>query len=322
MRKIIIQIIVFIVFLFTTILATAATITDYQQTFFPGYDRHNHLQIVIRSYYRGKKQFFLAVNPYTFTTSIIPAIQFNARVKNTLNAPGYYTMQKLQLTPYMHGLWKYTKPSSQPENTGVIHAEQPTDSVFLTVDMCPSTKPFEEKFFHTLVQLANQSQHPIPLSLSATGLWINTHPNEFNWLLRQIHRHKLAITWINHSFSHVYYADLANKDNFLLTEQTNLTFEILATEKILLEHGQLPSVFFRAPGLVTNENVLLKLRKFGLIPVGSDAWLAKNEVVKNGSIILVHGNSNEHLGIQLIMPMLQQKALKFLPLSQAFAKPL
>ena len=146
------------------------------------------------------------------------------------------------------------------------------------------------------------------------------HQKEFAWLAAQNAAGRLKITWVNHSFSHVYYSDLANEDNFLLNEQTNLPYEILDTERMLLENDLLPSVFFRPPGLVADERLLLTLRRFGLIPLGSNAWLAKGEQPQSGSIILVHGNSNEHSGIQILMPMLQRHAFDFLPLQELFSQ--
>jgi len=34
-----------------------------------------------------------------------------------------------------------------------------------------------------------------------------------------------------------------------------------------------------------------------MIPIGSDAWLAKNQWPKEGSIVLVHANGHELIGI-------------------------
>ncbi len=94
----------------------------------------------------------------------------------------------------------------------------------------------------------------------------------------------------------------------------------MATEKLLLQRGLIPSVFFRYPGLVANETLLLKLNKLSIIPLGSDAWLAKKEIPKAGSIILVHGNSNEHEGIVAAMELLKKSNLTFLPLQQAIVE--
>ena len=128
---------------------------------------------------------------------------------------------------------------------------------------------------------------------------------------------RLNITWVNHTFSHLYFHDLAYNKNFLLFKFTNIKNEIFATEKLLLEHNQIPSVFIRFPGLISNSKILKKTRKLGLIPLGADAWLAKNQIPQNGSIILVHGNSNEHVGIEKIIPILDNEKINWLPLPEA-----
>jgi len=297
--------------------AATPSITDYQRVFIPCFTNNHELRIAIRMYYFNKTPYYLAVNPYTFKTEAAPISNFNPRRKLG-DAPGYFTMQEIKNTPYVKALDKYTAPPYPMENYGVTQAEKIVNGYFLTIDMCPSTKYFEKDFFQKLVNIADQNHQPVPIGLSITGLWIIGHPAEFNWLLTQQANGKLDITWINHSFSHLYYADVPLQDNFLLAPRTNIPVEILKTEKILLQHGQLPSVFFRFPGLISNEKLVLALNNYGLIPLGADAWLAKGQQPHPGSIILVHGNSNEHEGIELIMPMLQQKYFNLLPLNQLF----
>lgn len=222
-------------------------------------------------------------------------------------------MKELEHTPYMRAVKKYTSAFVHPlENDGLTHAEYNTDARFLTIDMCPSVRPFERKFFQILA-----TKKTIPIALSITGLWMIDHPDEFNWLLQQEENNTLQITWINHSFSHLYSRDRALQNNFLLTGQTSFSDEILETEKLLLQYGQLPSVFFRFPGLVSNKQLIDSLRQFGLISVGANAWLAKGQPAKSGSIIIVHGNGNEPKGIEKVMPLLEEDSL-YLPLSQAF----
>lgn len=86
--------------------------------------------------------------------------------------------------------------------------------------------------------------------------------------------------------------------NFLLQARLDWDAEILQTEAYLLARGLTPSVFFRCPGLVSNQALVERLtQKFGLIVLGADAWLAQGEIAKPGSIILLHGNGNEHAGI-------------------------
>ncbi len=58
-----------------------------------------------------------------------------------------------------------------------------------------------------------------------------------------------------------------------------------------------------------------------LIPLSADAWIAKNEAVKEGSFILIHGNKNEPQGIEMLEKMLPElmKKYHFSPIQEAFS---
>jgi hypothetical protein len=296
--------------------SASSLITDYQAIFIPYANSQGQLAIALRMFSRDKGTFFLVVNPYTFKTSIDKAENINFRRPTTPDKPGYIKAKEVYDTPYVQALTRYTGLPYPLQNGGAIRAEHSVSGMFLTIDMCPSSKPFEQQFYQQLVTLAEQNNQPLPIAISISGLWLLKHEQEFGWLQQQQQHDKLAITWINHSFSHLYYPDRPLAHNFLLMSQTHFKPELLATEKLLLEHGQLPSVFFRYPGLVADKKLMLQLRKYGLIPIGSDAWLAKGQWPKAGSFILVHGNSNEHRGMVLIMSILPK--LKLLPLALAF----
>jgi hypothetical protein len=75
----------------------------------------------------------------------------------------------------------------------------------------------------------------------------------------------------------------------------------------MIEHGMLPSVFFRFPGLVSDENVFERVISHGLIPTGSDAWLAKGQQAASGSIVLVHGNGNEPAGVGDFLELMRRE---------------
>ena len=95
---------------------------------------------------------------------------------------------------------------------------------------------------------------------------------------------------------------------------------MLATEQLLIENGLTPSPFFRFPGLVADAGLLTRLRQLWLIPIGSDAWLAKGEVPVNGSFILVHGNGNEPQGVRKLLSLMHGRGFpRLLPLREAFA---
>ncbi len=146
-----------------------------------------------------------------------------------------------------------------------------------------------------------------------------SHVQEFTWLLRIQKENKLSITWINHSFSHLYFKDLPLNENFLLFSKTNLENEILTTELLLLKRKQLPSIFVRFPGLIANKSLMKTIQSYGLIPLGTNAWLAKDKRPKGGSIILVHGNSNEHAGVEKVMGYLKDTRTIWLPIKEALS---
>lgn len=302
--------------------ANLSKIANYQHIFVPCFDNNGNLQIAIRFYEKKKTPYYLVVNPYTFETSTAPVSSFRSRRTLDLNVPGYFSLAEIQNTPYVKALYRYTATPSREQNAGIVHSENQNVGYFLTIDMCPSVKPFEQGFFSALIQKSTDEQRAIPIALSMTGLWLLGHPDEFNWFIEQEKTNKLKITWINHTYSHIYYNDqgLPLNKNFLLSMLVNIDSEILLTEQLLLERGQLPSVFIRFPGLISNDDLIKKVQEYGLIPVGSDAWLAKGEEQTDGSIILIHGNSNEHKGIEIAMPLVVQPNFHLLPLSDAFNK--
>jgi len=235
------------------------SITNYQQTFIPCFTKTNNLRIAIRNYDCNLESYFVAVDPYTFATECAPVTNYNHR-KIVEGQPGYYTKQEIESTPYISALTQFTSPPYQLQNYGLTQATHPIDGAFLTIDMCPSVKPFEALFFEKLISYSENEATPVAICM--TGLWMINHADEFNWLTQQEKNGKLKITWVNHSFSHVYYADLTSendlKRNFLLDPNTNQEHELMSIEQLLIKKGQTPSVFFRAPGLVTDESLVKK----------------------------------------------------------------
>ncbi|WP_345329642.1 hypothetical protein [Mucilaginibacter defluvii] len=50
-----------------------------------------------------------------------------------------------------------------------------------------------------------------------------------------------------------------------------------------------------------------KVLTYGLIQVGSDAWLAKGQRATPGSIVLIHGNGNEPIGVNDFLQLLRSE---------------
>lgn len=278
------------------------TVNNYQPTFLPIFGPDNKLAIAIRVFDLNNVANFLIVNPDSLQTSIIP-VQLMQPSPN--NHPSILFKDMIG-TRYYKLLMATSKPPYSQENYGIKHAINKVKANVLTIDLCPTNKHFERGFFKKLVKIANTNKKPIPITIAISGRWLKTHAQEFAWLLNQALEKNLQITWANHTFSHVYYQDLEYSKNFILSPRVNISAEVLMTERYLIENGAIPSVFFRFPGLISDKKLVKKINILGLIPLGADAWLAKDEKINPGSIILVHGNHNEHSGILLIMPILDK----------------
>jgi len=185
------------------------------------------------------------------------------------------------------------------QNDGITHAR---NGLYLTTDLCPSSKEgFEKRLYEAIIR---RFPHPVPVTLFITKRWIDRHPAAFGRLRQWEAAGDLAITWGNHTAWHHYHPGKPLRENFVLSPEENLTQDVLELEKALLERGVIPSVFFRFPGLVSNEKAVQTVTGLGLIPIGTDAWLAKGQKPKEGSIILVHGNRNEPAGVDRFLKML------------------
>ncbi|WP_052296598.1 polysaccharide deacetylase family protein [Nitratifractor salsuginis] len=192
-------------------------------------------------------------------------------------------------------------PPHPLQNDGITHAQ---NGLYLTTDLCPSSKKgFEQRLYEALI---DRFPHPVPVTLFITKRWIDKHPNAFAQFKSWKEKGDLAITWGNHTAWHHYHPGKPMRENFVLSPEENLTEDVLTLEKSLLEHGVTPSIFFRFPGLVSDRRSVETVTRLGLITIGSNAWLAKGQRPRPGSIILVHGNGNEPKGVDLFLKMLQK----------------
>ena len=281
-----------------------AAITHYRATFKSLFTKNGYLKIAIRKFNKADGKYYLVIDPYNFKSNVISTHDISSR-KFKYN---------LQNTPYIKSLFHYSRYLGKLDNSGLAHAAKPIKGFFLTVDMCPSTKRFDKRFYQKLI---SNNQKPFPVAIAISGLWLLQHKRDFKWLLRQQKQGKLAITWVNHSFNHLYRPNLAKSRNFMLHPSVNLQHEIFKTEIALLNAGQVPSVLFRFPGLVANKRLLKKLVKYGLIPLGADAWLSNSQKPTRGSVILVHANGNDRSGIAALMKYLNNPRYHWFAITRA-----
>ncbi len=173
----------------------------------------------------------------------------------------------------------------------------------LTVDMCQSRKPWEKRLFDWAVDLSTQTGKPVPVGVAMTGGWAKAYPNELDQLLGWERDGKLAITWINHSATHPLHCEDAScrRAKFLTDASVDFDAEVLGLERALISRGMLPSPIFRFPGLTHDRTRLEQLSRLSLMPIDADAWIAKGQPIRPGSVVLVHGNGNEPQGIDAFL---------------------
>lgn len=288
--------------------ARAARIADYRVIREPVADRSGRPLVAVRSFSCDGVPRLLAVDPVTLLSYDLPADSVGKRSES-------YD-QLFRGTRLLRALKRYNAPPYRLQNAGAVRAETEVEGLFLTIDLCPSKRPFERELFEAAAALSDGA--PVPIAVAVTGAWLRTHPEEVAYLKGEIAAGRLAVTWVNHSNRHHYDPKVPLEQNFLLAPGTDQRAEVLDLEQELLVQGLLPSPFFRFPGLVSDQATIELLSELSLVPLGSDAWLAKGEKPRAGSFVLVHGNGNEPKGIQLMLPFLKERRVRLLPLPAAF----
>jgi hypothetical protein len=281
--------------------AVPEKITNYKV--FYGTAEYSHESIlVIREYEQYKQTFYVGVEPDNLKTLIVPAVK--AFVKP---CSWQEILNNYKSTSYIKALKASQKHSYTLQDAGIVHGFPKEHGITLTIDLCPSHKPLDRVIFTSLITEFKKTERPVPLALSITGRFMNSHADDIRWIKSLVDSGEIVVTWINHTYDHHYNPRLPLRNNFLLEQGTDINFEILQTEIDMLQKGLMFSVFFRFPGLVSDHQVVDSINHYGLIPIGSDAWLAKGQPAFGGSIVLIHGNGNEPLGIKDFISLLQQE---------------
>lgn len=235
------------------------------------------------------------VNSRTLQTAILP--------EQCLQSCKAFDSADTDNSKYASLLTEATIVPSPTANAGIQKARSAeTTDKFLTVDLCPSSKKLQTEIFE---KIQNGSLAAVPVALAVSGLWIKNHHDEFVYLLQLQDQRKIKITWVNHSLNHPYDRSKPIEENFLLSPGVKFENEVLGNELVMLGQGLVPSVFFRFPGLISSDKLIGQLKAWGLVPLGSNAWLGKGQKIKNGSVILVHGNGNELSGLTLLYKALE-----------------
>lgn len=263
--------------------------------------------VVLRKFHQAGKTKYFAVNVNSLQTLLVDSMAVFVKATTWAQLGNVFSK-----TPYFKAIAKANAQSFSLQDAGLIHGFPKEQGITLTIDLCPSHKPLDRSIFSSLISAYAKIEQPVPVALSISGKFLLAHQNDINWLKQLEDSGEIKITWINHTFTHYYNPKEPLADNFLLKPGTNISYEVLALEKALLSNGFMPSVFFRFPGLVSDNVIVQMVTNFGLIPIGSDAWLAKGQAANNGSVVLIHGNGNEPLGVQNFIKLLNRNKNKVL----------
>jgi hypothetical protein len=258
--------------------------------------------VVLRAFKRRGERSLFVVDPRTLGTRSVPAARFQVE-RRSWSA----LRREIAETAYGRAL-EDAEANRQPlQGAGLSHVRTERPGIDLTLDLCPSKRPLERRLVTELVRDLGREERPLPVAIALTGSWMKEHPEDLAWLLSLEREGTLAVTWVNHSFHHRSSPTEPLRTNFLLEPGTDVRAEVLETEKAMLAAGILPSAFFRFPGLVSRPDVFDKVVGLGLVPLGSDAWLAKSQKPAEGSIVLVHANGNEPLGVRRFLELLRSE---------------
>lgn len=260
--------------------------------------------IILRKFENAGRDYMLMVNPQTLETKVDEPKYYQVK-----DMPMAQVRDMFNASPYQKALAKAEKQSANIQDAGIEMGMPKEAGISLTADLCPSHRSLDKEIFTDLFTEFQKVEKPVPIALSITGIWMRQHPKDLEWLKMTERNHDIYITWINHSFNHRVSKTLPLKENFLLEPGTDINYEVLETEKAMLKNGLQPSVFFRFPGLISDRQLVNKISSnFGLITVGTDAWLAKGQQPQAGSIVLIHGNGNEPVGVKDFIKLLKTKS--------------
>lgn len=271
-----------------------APLTDYRPVFLACVNKAGERKLATRRMTNGADALLLIVDAHTLTAGLEREACWRCAETSDEAEADTRFLRALQKPP----------PGVAPkalENAGLVHS--PSDlGTFVTGDLCPSRRPLDRGFFE---RLASEGAGT-PIALAVSGLWMRRHAADLDWLKREDSSGALRISWVNHSYSHPYVKDRPDAQTYLLTPGVDMDGEIFATEKLMIENGLTPSVFFRFPGLVSDAALMDKLRERHLIALGADAWIALGFRPRPGSIVLVHPNGNEEVGLRLFSRLLDE----------------
>ena len=252
-----------------------------------------------RTFKRGHQNFSVVLDPYTMITRIMPGPELSC-----------VPLEQVPESPYKRLLESSSSAPYPVQNDGIVSLSK-NQGYYLTVDLCPNLgSGLDYQIFEKLNDLYQKDKKAVPVGIAISGLWIDKNLPHLEKIKKMQDDGVLDITWINHTDHHYYNPDLSTENNFLIARTWTLQKEVFGLEKRMIRNGLTPSIFFRFPGLVSNEVLINSVISLSLIPLGANAWMAKKQDPSLGDLVLVHANGNEPYGIKRISKWLSSPKLK------------
>jgi soluble lytic murein transglycosylase-like protein/TolA-binding protein/peptidoglycan/xylan/chitin deacetylase (PgdA/CDA1 family) len=171
-------------------------------------------------------------------------------------------------------------------------------SISVTLDFCWSTHRFESRFLTNLPAMGKKLG-AAPVTLFICGRWMDQHPTEMQSLLDLERQKGAELCWGLHSWVHPISNGFMNR-----LSPDAVREDTLRLERALLEWGVIPTVYYRFPALIHDPPRVAAILDLDLLPIDCDAWIAVQGTpqpfghpTQDGSIVLLHGNGNEPVGI-------------------------
>ncbi len=291
-----------------------AEATNFEECFRPFYNKEKNLRIITRSFDLDSLKYYVVANPFRLTSQVV--------AKDSLRVYKYAPVSVTMKSPLLVGMKLMKKGKAVYPVTGLTHGQKKEyPGVFLTIDICPTSKEINKIFFSELESLRFRDQKPIEIAVSLSGRWLEKHLEDFQWLLEKQRNKVFNITWINHSYSHPYLINVPADSNFFNLKDTDWQEDSFKMEAEFIKYNIPPPIYYRFPGLVSSKKLMKKVEKFNLLPIGTDAWIGKEQIPMPGSIVLVHGNGNEIWGTKGFVRLLaEHPEWELLPLRETISE--
>ncbi|MGZ3874291.1 MAG: polysaccharide deacetylase family protein, partial [Mucilaginibacter sp.] len=156
--------------------AAYSKITNYRVYY--GWAKHYPQDwMIIRVFVNGGKSYFLLVNPQTLETKIDEPDFYTVKAMTIAEARDFF-----KSTPYIKALQKAEKASANTQDAGIESGMPKQTGISLTADLCPSHRPLDKRIFTDIIAEFKKVEHPVPVALSITGIWMRQHPQDLDWL--------------------------------------------------------------------------------------------------------------------------------------------